>query len=298
MKPTPTRTLNPLPFQDLEPHRFEDLIRQLAYDLREWRSLEAVGRSGGDDGIDIRAFEVVRGPVTDDETEDAVPATGERLWVFQCKRERTLSAQRVRTVVQDSLRSLADPPYGFVLAVSGDVSKRARDAFRAEMVSRGIEEFHVWARSELEDMLFQPKNDRLLFAYFGISLQPRRRSIATTIRSKLAIKKQLEKLAEGAHGDDILVLLRDPTDDRYPVRPDPDKPEPRWFPCHITTVKNPYGIVVRRREYLAALTPDRHGWDYLPQADLEASHVKGMLQAEGIDLDEGWTSSSFVDTCR
>ena len=35
MKPTPTRTLNPLPFDDLEPHRFEDLIRQLAYEPHE-----------------------------------------------------------------------------------------------------------------------------------------------------------------------------------------------------------------------------------------------------------------------
>jgi hypothetical protein len=60
MKPTPTRTLNPLPFQDLEPHRFEDLIRQLAYDLRTWKSLEATGRGGGDEGLDIRAVEVVR----------------------------------------------------------------------------------------------------------------------------------------------------------------------------------------------------------------------------------------------
>lgn len=48
LKPTTTRTLNPLPFQDLEPHRFEDLVRQLAYDLRRWKSLEATGRGGSD----------------------------------------------------------------------------------------------------------------------------------------------------------------------------------------------------------------------------------------------------------
>jgi len=47
MKPSTTKTLNPLPFQDLEPHRFEDLVRQLAYDFRRWKSLEAVGRGGG-----------------------------------------------------------------------------------------------------------------------------------------------------------------------------------------------------------------------------------------------------------
>jgi hypothetical protein len=75
MKPLPTRTLNPLPFGDLEPHRFEDLIRQLAYDLRRWTSLEATGRSGSDEGIDIRGTELFS---LDDngsgEDEDAEPS--------------------------------------------------------------------------------------------------------------------------------------------------------------------------------------------------------------------------------
>jgi len=39
-----SRTLNPIHFEDLEPHRFEDLIRQLIYDYRDWTSLEATGR--------------------------------------------------------------------------------------------------------------------------------------------------------------------------------------------------------------------------------------------------------------
>ncbi|MFZ0580981.1 MAG: hypothetical protein WAN72_00330 [Candidatus Acidiferrales bacterium] len=59
MKPTTTRTLNPLPFGDLETHRFEDLIRELAYNLRRSKSLEATGRSGSDAGADIRAVELV-----------------------------------------------------------------------------------------------------------------------------------------------------------------------------------------------------------------------------------------------
>ena len=45
-----TRTLNPLPFTDLEPKRFEDLVRQLIYDFRPWNRLEATGRAGSDDG--------------------------------------------------------------------------------------------------------------------------------------------------------------------------------------------------------------------------------------------------------
>ena len=68
MKPIHTRTLNPLPFSDLEPHRFEDLIRQLAYDLRRWKSLEATGRGGTDSGMDIRAVELV--PIDQERVEE------------------------------------------------------------------------------------------------------------------------------------------------------------------------------------------------------------------------------------
>jgi hypothetical protein len=91
LKTVPTKTLNPLPFGDLEPHRFEDLVRQLAYEFRRWRSLEATGRAGSDSGIDIRATELV--PVDDepaDGDEDETPeetAFQERLWIFQCKRD-------------------------------------------------------------------------------------------------------------------------------------------------------------------------------------------------------------------
>ena len=54
-----SRTLGPLHLEDLEPHRFEDLVRQLIYDFRDWRALEATGRSGSDDGFDARGFEIV-----------------------------------------------------------------------------------------------------------------------------------------------------------------------------------------------------------------------------------------------
>ena len=54
-----TKTINPLHFEDLEPHRFEDLIRQLIYDFRKWYSIEALGRSGSDEGMDVRAIERV-----------------------------------------------------------------------------------------------------------------------------------------------------------------------------------------------------------------------------------------------
>ena len=127
-----TRTVNPLPFHDLEPHRFEDLVRQLAYEWRNWKSLEATGRSGSDEGLDIRATETLGGNDVDIENEDGGDEVlvSDRLWIFQCKREKALAQKRVRIVTEESLASLKTPPYGFVLAVACDVSKKARDVLR------------------------------------------------------------------------------------------------------------------------------------------------------------------------
>ncbi len=52
-----TRTINPLSFGDLEPKRFEDIVRSLMYSFKNWHSLELTGRSGSDDGFDIRGWE-------------------------------------------------------------------------------------------------------------------------------------------------------------------------------------------------------------------------------------------------
>jgi hypothetical protein len=62
-----TRTYGPIHFEDLEPRRFEDLVRELIYDYKDWQSIEATGRTGSDEGIDIRAYE-------------RVPEAARRLW--------------------------------------------------------------------------------------------------------------------------------------------------------------------------------------------------------------------------
>jgi hypothetical protein len=85
-KPIPTRTTGPLHFEDLEPHRFEDLVRRLIYDFRPWRHLEATGRSGSDDGFDARGFEITLGHSVPDQTdEDAVEdkEAEDRIWLIR-----------------------------------------------------------------------------------------------------------------------------------------------------------------------------------------------------------------------
>lgn len=96
---TPTRTLGPLHLEDLEPYRFEDLVRQLIYDFRNWRALEPTGRSGSDDGFDVRGFEVVSGGALvesegDAEVSSASP-TEDRVGLVRCKREKTIPPKKL-----------------------------------------------------------------------------------------------------------------------------------------------------------------------------------------------------------
>src|SRR5262245_14263936 len=95
-----TRTLNPLPFNVLEPKRFEDLVRQLAYDFRRWRMLEATGRTGSDEGYDARGFEIsIDDADVDVEAQDdeSIPVrAADRIWLIQCKRERVIGPAKMR----------------------------------------------------------------------------------------------------------------------------------------------------------------------------------------------------------
>ena len=184
--PQATRTINPLHFEDLEPHRFEDLVRQLIYDYRQWKTLEATGRAGGDEGIDIRAIEGIQSPSTEEleQLDDTLPVTEEikpegRLWIIQCKRELQIGPTRIKSIVADNLSGLAEKPYGYIVVAACNFSKKARDAFREEVLKYGVGEFDLWGKAEVEDQLYLPKNDHLLFAYFGISLQLRRRCMSS-----------------------------------------------------------------------------------------------------------------------
>lgn len=228
-----TRTLNPLPFEHMENRRFEDLVRQLAYDFRPWRQIEATGRSGSDDGFDARAYEIVyMDQSISDDTEDAedtaYPAPeADRLWLIQCKREKSISPSRLlghlNAISPDSIRGL----HGILFVAACDFSKKTRDVFSSWCRDKGISEAYIWGKGELEDLLFQPKNDGILFAYFGISLQISRSRHKTSINHEISIKRKLRRL-DKERGSHMIMLLRDPTDDRYPwVNSQKDQ---RWIP--------------------------------------------------------------------
>jgi hypothetical protein len=239
-----TRTLNPLPLQDLEPHRFEDLVRQLAYDFRLWRSLEATGRAGSDEGMDIVGLERVPSlepaetvdhshstDTEEDSQPDVRPVEQTRLWVFQCKREKSLGPAQVKSIVSDFFAGITDIPHAYVLAAACDFSLKARRAFREALAAHGVMEFYVWGKGEIEDMLLLPKNDHLLFAYFGISLRVRRASARSLVRARLSLKQRLEKVLGGLrHQVCEAVMIRDPNDEHYPYVGDRTAfaKAPRW----------------------------------------------------------------------
>src|ERR1700730_9407715 len=125
-----TKTINPLHFEDLEPHRFEDLVRRLLYSFRDWSNIEATGRSGSDEGFDVRAWE--KGDAVtnvSDEGEEGMHALEGRLWQVQGKREKTIIPAKIRTLIREGVDQ-ASPPYGYILAAATNISKAAYDTFR------------------------------------------------------------------------------------------------------------------------------------------------------------------------
>jgi hypothetical protein len=269
MSVTP-RTLGPLHFEDLEPHRFEDLVRQLIYDFRAWRALEATGRAGSDEGFDARGFEVIDladDPIAENDIDDETPAQAgdDRLWLIQCKREKTITPAKLKKHLGDIPDTSTKGLHGVLFVAACDFSKATRDAFRTWCREKGIAEAHMWGKAELEDQLYQPKNDGLLFAYFGFSLRIRRRSVRTALRAKLAMKRKCERILEGKSYQEI--LLRDPEDGRYPYPPDDDeeKTNPARWKVRQFLELHPWGVVVLVRRFPAYLAEDEKGWDVVEE---------------------------------
>ena len=219
-----TRTLGPLHFEDLDPKRFEDLVRQLAYEFKSWRRLEATGRSGSDDGFDARGYEIVTNEAqltssTDEgesiEEQSSVDnAAEDRLWLIQCKRERAIGPTALLNYLADTVLGPDESLHGLVFTAACDFSKKARDAFARQCREMGLEEWHLWGKAELEDRLFRPENDHLLFAYFGVSLTIRRRSQRADLRARLAIKRKAYRMLKNESYASL--LLRSPDATNYP----------------------------------------------------------------------------------
>ena len=210
----------------------------------------------------------------------------DRLWIIQCKRERRIGPTTIRSIVSTNLSGLTDKPYGYMLVAACDFSKSARDVFREEAINHGVEEFYIWGKAEVEDQLYLPKNDHLLFAYFGISLQVRRRSLTTEIRTKLSLKRKLTNvLGEIDQLGYREVLIRDPRDEHYPHIDLADEfiKSPRWRYWQFYAHEPPDHVAFVYRKHYAYVNWETKEYDILSEYDDGVS-----LNLQVADLKERW----------
>lgn len=265
-----SRTFGPLHFEDLEPKRFEDLVRQLAYEFKLWRRLEATGRAGSDDGFDVRGYEITAkeaqspAPAEDGDSAEEQVALDEgindRLWLIQCKRERAIGPKALVRYLDDTVLNPDEKLHGLVFTAACDFSKKARDDFATKCREIGLEEWHLWGKAELEDRLFRPENDHLLFAYFGISLTVRRRSQRADLRARLATKRKAHRTLEARlHAS---LLLRSPEAVHYPYTGDlaSFKKGPLWMVWPYRGMAYE-GLKFCVERYFAYLSEDGRSWD-------------------------------------
>jgi len=278
IKPKITRTYGPIHFEDLDPHRFEDLVRELIYDYKDWQSIEATGRSGSDSGFDVRAYEkvVVVTPSegeNNEEIEEIHPMEG-NLWMIQGKREKVIGPKKIKTILSDI--DPKTPPYGYILTASANFSKKSYDIFREELRKKGVMEFYLWGKAELEDMLHLPKNDRILFTFFGISLVSKRRTRTTEIRSAISAKNKLfRSVGEGDQIFQPFILVRDLKDTNYPYKSKYSdfKINPRWRE-YIAYSHHPLGLWCHCHRYFAYIDTGKKEWDFFKELDLVNRQVE------------------------
>lgn len=87
-------------------------------------------------------------------------------------------------------------------------------------------------KAEIEDLLFRPQNDHLLWAYFGVSVRSRRKSLKPPAAARLATKRRLVKALGdvGQYPQTHAILVRDPEAEEYSWPNDPTAfmTKPRW----------------------------------------------------------------------
>lgn len=267
-----TRTYGPIHFEDLDPHRFEDLVRELIYDYKDWQTIEATGRSGNDEGFDIRAYEKVYKTLSSEKdgeeelTEEVHPMEG-NLWMIQGKREKEIGPKKVKEILIDI--DSKNPPYGYILAASANFSKDSYDTFREELRKKGVMEFYLWGKAELEDMLYLPKNDRILFTFFGISLVSKRRSRATEIRQVVTNKNKLFRIFGDRRDFYESVLLRDSKDIHYPYKAEYKDfgDRPRWREYRAIDYY-PTGLIVALQKHFAYIDTEKKEYDFTEVTNL------------------------------
>ena len=260
-----TPTHHPLPFELLELKRFGDLVLQLAYDFRPWRQLEPTRTSGSGDGLDICGSEIVGnspGEERDEDEHTASQLATSRLWLIQFRPEKGIGPRKLTNYLKSLSASSLQNLHGLIFAAPCNFSKKSIDAFHDWCSTKGIQEFHLWGHAAIEDFLYQPKNDHLLFAYFGLSHSIGHEKVSSSIRRVVSLKRKLKTLLPEAFPG-TQIVLRDVTDDRYPDTQGQGLLAGGflWLPCYAKGIAQ-QGLRVLIRQHWAYYDYKRDVWDF------------------------------------
>ena len=196
-----TRTINQIHFEDLDAIRFEELIMAMAYRMRRWEKLDHFGKKGTDDGIDIRAVELL-------ENEKR------NVYFFQCKRYIKVTNFQLKNIIDDYVTKNNFIPDYYVLAISCSLTKKQIEYFEKYSKENGFKSIMIWTNSIIETMLYSDYQD-LLFAYFGINLTDESNKLMGSIRRNVALKKRMKKDFLKTVGcksrDEIMERIKNPT---------------------------------------------------------------------------------------
>lgn len=268
-----SRTMGPIHFEDLEPKRFESLVRALIYDLRDWNKVQSTGIAGSDEGFDIRAWEkkYIPTPSSDEESDDAsvIPVDG-NLWMIQCKRESDIGPTKVGEIIDENIPDKSSAPHGYILVAPTNFSKKSYDIFAKKLREKGILEFQLWGKPDLESMLIQPKFDRVLFSFFGVSLVAKAKSKTSKTKTLISIKNKLRNILGDTDPKDKhrSILIKDINADFYPWKqeyPDFEK-NPKWLEV-VPKEYHPTGLIVQYQEHFGYIDEKNKTWDCIENID-------------------------------
>ena len=192
---TPTRTTNRIHFDDLDPHRFEDLAYELLYRKEVWKRIDNFGRSGSDDGIDI---------FCEDDNGN--------IWFCQCKRYTHISESEIKSIVDKIVSRNSNTNGGNILLITAcEVSKKANDTFNDYSAKLGFKNAYIWSASTLEAMLWSNHKD-LLSKYFDIEHwnNLNREKVLQSNKMKKEVQKKLLRKIDWNHNTRMRIA-KDPS---------------------------------------------------------------------------------------
>lgn len=176
---------------------------QMVYRLHKWEKIDHDGRSGSDDGVDIRAIE----RLDDSSLRD---------WFVQCRRYQRVAAAELKRAVDDTLKKVNSAPEVLLVIVGCNPSLKARTSYEKYARTKGIVSPCIWSASILETKLYSDYPD-LLFAFFGISLARQERSMEANVRRHLTMKRRLTHILKQPSDASLPLIIRSIDDERYPA---------------------------------------------------------------------------------